>query len=303
MNFTIGILAAVLFLIIAVFCLIYIIMIRRQITEICRQIKFIDDHSSNKIVSTNLHCKKVLELAGCINEMIDEKRRIKIQAENNERTFKDTISGISHDIRTPLTSLDGYFQLMKDCSDSELNQKYSKIISGRIQALQDMTEQLFTFVKLENPSYVLECEQINLTQTMCDVIFSFYDDIVSSGFEPQIDIPDQIFTANANLAGFKRVLQNIIKNALVHGNRDLFIKMSPHSECIEISIGNKVYENEEIDISRVFDRFYKAEASRQKGSTGLGLFIAKQLTERMGGQIRAELNDTIFTVIINIKRF
>lgn len=286
----------------AIFCIIYIIMLRRQIKDICRQVNFIGEHNSNKRISTNLRNREILELADCVNSLIDEKNRVKIQAESNERAFKDTIAGISHDIRTPLTSLDGYFQLMKNSSDSTLNEKYSAIISGRIHALQDMTEQLFTFVKLENPSYILECEAVNLTQTVCDVMFSFYDDIVNSGLEPNVSIPDEIFTVNANLAGIKRVLQNIIKNALVHGEKDLFVSMQPHGEDVQIAIGNKIAEDEEIDVTRVFDRFYKADASRNKGSTGLGLFIAKQLTERMGGQINAELTDGIFTIIIKLKR-
>lgn len=286
----------------AIFCIIYIIMLRRQIKDICRQVNFIGEHNSNKRISTNLRNRQILELADCVNGLIDEKNRVKIQAESNERAFKDTIAGISHDIRTPLTSLDGYFQLMKNSSDSALNEKYSAIISGRIHALQDMTEQLFTFVKLENPSYILECEAVNLTQTVCDVMFSFYDDIVNSGLEPNVNIPDEIFTVNANLAGIKRVLQNIIKNALVHGEKDLFVSMQPHGEDVQIAIGNKIAEDEEIDVTRVFDRFYKADASRHKGSTGLGLFIAKQLTERMGGQINAELTDGIFTIMIKLKR-
>lgn len=277
-------------------------MLRRQIKDICRQVNFIGEHNSNKRISTNLRNRQILELADCVNGLIDEKNRVKIQAESNERAFKDTIAGISHDIRTPLTSLDGYFQLMKNSSDSALNEKYSAIISGRIHALQDMTEQLFTFVKLENPSYILECEAVNLTQTVCDVMFSFYDDIVNSGLEPNVNIPDEIFTVNANLAGIKRVLQNIIKNALVHGEKDLFVSMQPHGEDVQIAIGNKIAEDEEIDVTRVFDRFYKADASRHKGSTGLGLFIAKQLTERMGGQINAELTDGIFTIMIKLKR-
>ena len=293
---------AIISTLIAIFCIIYVIMIRRQIKDFCRQVRFIDEHNSNKLISTDLRGKEFIELAGHINELIDEKNRVKIQAENNERAFKDTIAGISHDIRTPLTSLDGYFQLMKNSSDSELNDKYSKIIGARIHSLQDMTEQLFTFVKLENPSYILECDSVNLTQTLCDVMFSIYDDIVNSGLEPNVTIPDEIYSVNANLAGLKRVLQNIIKNALVHGEKDLFVSIQPHGEDVQIAIGNKIAEGEEIDVTRVFDRFYKADASRNKGSTGLGLFIAKQLTERMGGQINAELTDGIFTIIIKLKR-
>lgn len=280
----------------------YVHSLRRQIFDICRQTKFIDAHDSNKIIATDLQDKAVLELAHCMNEIIEEKRRIQIQAQNNERNFKDTISGISHDIRTPLTSLYGYFQMLQSSADSAAREKYVKIINGRILELQDMTEQLFTFVKLENPSYVLECEEINLTQTLCDVMFSFYDDITRHELEPKVDIPSEIYTANANAAALKRVLQNIIKNALVHGRQELAVSMKPREAFIEISVGNQISDEEIPDISRVFEKFYKADSSRHSGSTGLGLFIAKSLTERMGGSISADFSDGMFTVTILLKR-
>ena len=275
--------------------------LRRQIVDICRQTQFINEHESNKMISTDLQDKAVLELANCMNGIIEEKRRILIQAQNNERNFKDTISGISHDIRTPLTSLYGYFQMMQSTADDAAKEKYTKIINGRILELQDMTEQLFTFVKLENPSYVLECEEINLTQTLCDVMFSFYDDITRHELEPKVDIPSEIYTVNANAAALKRVLQNIIKNALVHGEQELVVSMKPRKKVVEISVGNQISDEEMPDISRIFEKFYKADSSRHSGSTGLGLFIAKSLTERMGGRISADCSGGLFTVTVSLK--
>lgn len=283
----------------------YALNLRWQIFDMCKQSKFIDEHDSNKKISTATHDKAILTLANCMNGIIDEKRSVKIRARNNECAFKDTISGISHDIRTPLTSLYGYFQMLQASSDSMLNEKYIRIIGGRIQQLQDMTEQLFTFVKLENPSYTLECGEINLTQTLCDVMFSFYNDIGQCGLEPDVDIPSEIYMVNANSAALKRVLENIIKNALVHGESELAVSMTCKGdlgETIEISVGNRVPEGESIDVSRVFERFYKADSSRHSGSTGLGLFIAKSLTERMGGGISADLTDGIFTIKVSLKR-
>lgn len=273
--------------------------LRRQIFDICQQAKFIDEHESNKIISTEMQNKAVLALANCMNGIIEEKRRIKIQAQNNERNFKDTISGISHDIRTPLTSLYGYFQMLQSTADNAAKEKYTKIINGRILELQDMTEQLFTFVKLENPSYVLECEEINLTQTLCDVMFSFYDDITRHALEPKVDIPSEIYTVNANAAALKRVLQNIIKNALVHGEQELAVSMKPREKFIQIAVGNRISDEETPDVSRIFEKFYKADSSRHSGSTGLGLFIAKSLTERMGGRISADCRDGMFTVKVS----
>ena len=189
--------------------------LRRQIRDICAQSEFIEKYDSNKKIAAATQDRAILQLVGCMNGIIEEKRRVKIQAQNNERIFKDTISGISHDIRTPLTSLYGYFQMLQGAADSASQEKYTQIINRRILELQDMTEQLFTFVKLENPSYTLEWEPVNLTQTLCDVMFSFYGDFAQNAVEPSVNIPSEICFINANEAAVKRVLLNLVKNATI----------------------------------------------------------------------------------------
>ncbi len=287
----------------AALCVAYIIYLRRQIAGICRQMDFIEEHDSNKLVSVDLRDKAVLRLVSRVNALEQEKKRVTVQAKNNERNFKDTISGISHDIRTPLTSLYGYFQMLQDTDDGETKAKYTQIIGNRILELQDMTEQLFTFVKLENASYTLETEPINLTQALCDVMFSFYGDFEKNRIEPKVDIPDEICYITANEAAVRRVFQNLVKNALTHGQGNLSIGMTIRKEWVQISVSNPIAEGETIDVSRVFEKFYKADSSRHKrGSTGLGLFIARTLTERMGGKIDAEVNGDVFTIATEWKR-
>lgn len=277
--------------------------LRRRIRDICAQSEFIEEHDSNKLVSVDIRDKAVLRLVSRVNALLQEKKRVTVQAKNNERNFKDTISGISHDIRTPLTSLYGYFQMLQDTDDGETKAKYTQIIGNRILELQDMTEQLFTFVKLENASYTLETEPVNLTQVLCNVLFSFYGDFEQNGIEPKVDIPDEICYITANEAAVRRVLQNLVKNALTHGQGNLSIVMTNRKEWVEISVSNPIAEEDSIDVSRVFEKFYKADSSRHKsGSTGLGLFIARTLTERMGGQISASVCENVFTVTVSWKR-
>ena len=118
-----------------------------------------------------------------------------------------------------------------------------------------------------------------------------------------MDIPSEIYHINANEAAVRRVLQNLVKNALTHGHGELSVSMTLRDDGIDISVSNLVAEDEIIDVSRVFDKFYKADSSRHKsGSTGLGLFIARTLTERMGGKICAEVNGDVFTVTTAWKR-
>ena len=261
------------------------------------------DHSHAGGVCGGGRDKAVLRLVSRVNALLQEKKRVTVQAKNNERNFKDTISGISHDIRTPLTSLYGYFQMLQDTDDGETKAKYTQIIGNRILELQDMTEQLFTFVKLENATYTLETETVNLTQALCDVMFSFYGDFEKNRIEPKVDIPDEICYITANEAAVRRVFQNLVKNALTHGQGNLSIGMTIRKEWVQISVSNPIAEGETIDVSRVFEKFYKADSSRHKrGSTGLGLFIARTLTERMGGKIDAEVNGDVFTIATEWKR-
>lgn len=288
---------------VAVLCVAYVIYLRRQISGICRQMDFIEEHDSNKLVSVDIRDKAVLRLVSRVNALLREKKRVTVQAKNNERNFKDTISGISHDICTPLTSLYGYFQMLQDTDDGETKAKYTQIIGSRILELQDMTEQLFTFVKLENATYTLETETVNLTQALCDVMFSFYGDFEKNRIEPKVDIPDEICYITANEVAVRRVFQNLVKNALTHGQGNLSIGMTICKEWVQISVSNPIAEGETIDVSRVFEKFYKADSSRHKrGSTGLGLFIARTLTERMGGKIDAEVCENVFTVTVSWKR-
>ncbi len=288
---------------VAALCVAYVIYLRRQIAGICRQMDFIEGHDSNKLVSVELRDKAVLRLVGRVNALLREKKHVTVQAKNNERNFKDTISGISHDIRTPLTSLYGYFQMLEDTDDSQTKAKYTQIIGSRILELQDMTEQLFTFVKLENASYTLETENVNLTQALCDVMFSFYGDFEQNSIEPKVDIPDEICYITANEVAVRRILQNLVKNALTHGQVNLSSGMTIRKELVQISVSNPIAEGENIDVSRVFEKFYKADSSRHKsGSTGLGLFIARTLTERMGGKINAKVCENVFTVTVSWKR-
>ena len=217
-------------------------------------------------------------------------------AETANRAKSTFLSNMSHDIRTPLTSLDGYFQLMEACENVEEQRRYLNIIHERIHSLNEMLEELFMFTKLKNESYSLELTPCCINRILKETVFSYYDDWVRRGIQPDIQITEELLSIAGNKQGLHRVIQNVIKNGLDHGEKKISIVLERKQEHAVLRISNQVIHSEQIDIEHVFDRFYKADVARSKTSTGLGLSIAKELVKRMNGEISAKTEKNEFII-------
>ncbi len=288
----------IVFGIISISSLSILVLYRRQVRSICRQLEFIKDNSTNKIISAELDFIEVKELSKNLNKMIKMQREHEVEYKNKDNQLKETITNISHDIRTPLTSLKGYFELLSESTVEADRRRYVKIIETRLFSLQEMVEQLFTYVKLQNESYDLEIEECNLNRIVYDSVFSFYEDFKNRGMEPIVLIPEESSFVMANEAGLRRVVQNVIKNALDHGNEQIIIEMKRGSDKVELFVKNRYLGIDKIDTDKVFHRFYKADESRSSNSTGLGLSIAYELVKHMNGNITAFLEGNLFVIKI-----
>ena len=215
-----------------------------------------------------------------------------------EQMISDTYTNLSHDIRTPLTSLDGYFQLLEQCDDREEQKHYMAIIQERIHSLKEMLEELFLFTKLKNDSFHLELKPCCINQVLKQTIFSYYDEWTGKGIRPEIRITDQLLYIEGNEAALHRMFQNVLKNALDHGAKGIGLSLEEKEGKSLIRIWNEVRDPEKIDPEKVFERFYKADEARSKTSSGLGLSIAKEFADQMHGQIRARLEGRIFYIEI-----
>lgn len=294
------ILAAVL-LILLIVSVIMLVNYRRQIKLICRQLSFKKNNTSNLIVKANSHSKELIELAGLINENLKKQDEIVIKYKQKDSSLKETITNLSHDIRTPLTSLDGYFQLLKNCDDEQTKEKYISVINGRIISLKEMLEELFVCAKLQDDAYEIEVEPYNINKILLDTAFSFYEDFKKNGIEPVLNIPDNEMYVLCSDTALKRVFQNIIKNSVVHGEKSIKISLGKQNDKAVVEVSNKFNDINKIDETRVFDRFYKADTSRSHTSTGLGLSIARELILKMNGNIYAEKEDEVFKIVIKLK--
>ena len=217
-----------------------------------------------------------------------------------DAALRETITNLSHDIRTPLTSLDGYFQLLaSEKTDQAKKEYYLGIIRNRIESLNSMLDELFTYAKLQDINYSIELSELDITAVTADILMSFYDELTERCEEPVVILPEEPVLIKGNKEAYTRVVQNIIRNALIHG-RNIKVSLKREGTDVIFDCSDELLNPDTIiDTSRIFDRFYKANKARTnaKGS-GLGLAISKELVERMGGRISAECNDGIFTIRI-----
>lgn len=271
---------------------------RRQVKLTCRQLAFLNENKTNLRLTSQQPFPELNALIDGMNEVIDHSRQIEKNALDNESQLKSTITSLSHDIRTPLTSLDGYFQLLLTSTSQEERERYIKIIQTRIKSLNDMLEELFTYTKLKNETYHLKMERCLLSRILKDTVFSYYDEWTKRGIEPIFDITEKPAAVMGNPEALRRMIQNIIKNGLDHGEGQMKIALKTEGMNCILRFENQVEHPEEIETERIFERFYKADEARSKNSAGLGLSIAKEFAERMGGKIRADVTGFCFSIEI-----
>lgn len=294
MYIMIGVLSVLILILIGI-----LISYKRQVKDICRQLRFLQECDSNMLITTEMKKGHIGELAELLNTLLKERKKGRADYQKKEQMIADIYTNLSHDIRTPLTSLDGYFQLLEETQEENDRKRYIQIIQERIESLKEMLEELFTYTKLQNGTYELKLEPQNVGQILKETVFSYYDDWAEQEISHQFEITEEPVWIRGNKQALRRTIQNIIKNGLDHGNKEIRIQLSRNEKQMELVFQNKIEPGEQIDISRVFERFYKADKARSKSSTGLGLSIAKGFVEKMHGEIAAEIKEDWFCIKIS----
>ena len=228
---------------------------QRQVKDICRQLAFLMKHDSNMLIHREFGLGGIGMLSDRLNDLLELRRKEKRYYQEKETLIADTYTNLSHDIRTPLTSLDGYFQLMEACENVEEQRRYLNIIHERIHSLNEMLEELFMFTKLKNESYRLELTSCCINRILKETVFSYYDDWVRREIQPDIQITEEQLYIDGNKQGLSRIIQNVIKNGLDHGEKKIRIVLKREQNRAVLRISNQVIASEKIDIEHVFDRF------------------------------------------------
>lgn len=225
------------------------------------------------------HARK---LTGALNVQLKELRRLRQRYENGDRELKEAVTNVSHDLRTPLTAICGYLELLDRGDKTPDQARYLALIAGRAEAMRQLTEELLRYSVAAGPEEELTLEIVDLNAAVEEAVASFYGALVEGGVTPGVSLPEERVVRRLDRAALSRVLGNLLNNALRHGGGDLEVTLDSAGV---ITLSNTAPELDEVQVGRLFDRFYTVETGRS--STGLGLSIARSLTERMGGTIAA----------------
>ncbi len=269
-----------------------IIMLRKSMDEICTDFKQSIAEDTNVQVAITSRDKKARNLAKAINQELSGLRKLKQQYVSGDRELKEAVTNISHDLRTPLTAISGYLDLLEREEKSEKVQKYISQIQNRTEVLKSLTEELFRY-SVVTTTQELKMERLDLIRALEESLLSFYAVMQEKGIQPEIILPEGPIWFVLDAGAINRIFSNIISNVMKYSDGDLSVLMD---EKGSVTFSNMAKTLSTVEVGRLFDRFYTVEASRN--STGLGLSIAKVLTERMGGNISAHYqNDRLYVTL------
>lgn len=288
----------VLFVIVCILAIVTVVLsvklylIKKSVREIRNEMAYRLENSTNTLIGISSRDKDMCGLADSLNKNLRELRNKRHIYEQGDHELKEAITNISHDLRTPLTAITGYLDLMENIGNEEVSH-YTSIIRSRTEVMKQLTEELFRYsiiVSVQESNM----ENVCMNEVLEETLAGFYGEITKHGIVPDIDITDERIEKKLDKSALSRIFSNIISNAIKYSDGDFHVKM--HGSNITFS--NSAKKITSIEAEKLFDRFYTVETARN--STGLGLSIAKILTERMGGKISAGISGNLLTIEINL---
>lgn len=247
---------------------------------------------TNTLIDITSRDRAMRSLANAVNVQLRQLRRERQRFQQGDQELKDAVTNISHDLRTPLTAICGYLDLLEQEEKSPAVARYLGMIENRTEAMRQLTEELFRYsVLLSAPDD--SREDLALNRVLEESIASFYGALRGRGITPALAIPEAPVQRTLNRSALMRIFGNILSNAIKYSDGDLAVTMDA---CGTIVFSNAAAALSPVQAGRLFDRFYTVETARD--STGLGLSIAKLLTERMGGRILADYAEGRLSVTV-----
>ncbi|MCI8407749.1 MAG: HAMP domain-containing histidine kinase [Lachnospiraceae bacterium] len=248
---------------------------------------------TNTLIDISTRDKYMCSLAASINIQLHKLCMERHHFQQGDKELKDAITNISHDLRTPLTAICGYLDLLEQEEKSEAAKRYIEIIQNRTEMLKHLTSELFQYSVILTTKDDIICNPIIINNVLEDSIAAFYASIHEHNITPNIYITERKIIKNLDYSALSRVFANLLNNAMKYSDGDLDISLLETGEIIFTNTASKLNE---IQVGKLFDRFYTVETARK--STGLGLAIARTLVEQMNGTISAKYENNRLHIYI-----
>lgn len=276
----------VVLIIILIFFVAKIFFMKQSIKEINLTLKNILKLDTNTLLTVNTSDTDIKNLANTLNTELKNLRKQRLQYENGNQELKRTITNISHDIRTPLTAISGYLDLIKENENVNNQEKYIKIIERKTKDLTSLTEQLFAFSKTIDIAPNIKKEKICINELLEESIANFYTVLKTKNIIPKIEITEEKIYKTIDRSTITRVFENILSNVAKYSTGEFEVLLNKDGK---IRFSNKASSLDATTANKIFDRYYTVENAKK--STGLGLSIAKQLVELNGGTITGKFEN------------
>lgn len=272
-----------------------LLSLRHSIVEVADGLDEKMSTDTNTLISISSGDKTIRALTAQINTQLNALRQERLRLQNGDTELKTAITNISHDLRTPLTAICGYLDLLEEenKNSSGATGRYLDVIRERTDTMRSLTEELFQYSIITSTADELTVKPVSLNDILEQSIAGFYGVLSERSITPVIRMPEQPVMRMLDAFALERVFDNILSNVAKYSDGDLSITLTSDGS---ITFSNTAKQLDRVQAERLFDRFYTVEAARD--STGLGLSIAKLLTEKMGGQITAEYNSGVLNICV-----
>jgi len=267
--------------------------LQKSMEEMADELEEITREDTNLLLTVSHRDKALLRLADRLNAQLKLLGQARRRYQQGDLELKDAVTNVSHDLRTPLTAISGYLELLGKESHTPKALRYLNIIGTRVQDMKSLTEELFRYsmaVSIPEP----ENRLISLNRQLEESLLGFYGVMQQRNITPSISIADTPVMRKLDASALSRIFNNIISNAIKYSDGDFAITLTLDGTII---FSNSAHNLNPILTAQLFDRFYTVETARD--STGLGLSIAKYLTERLGGSITAEYREGRLWITVN----
>ena len=275
--------------------LIRVVTINIELKNITRELKEITEKDTNLLLSTSSGDKSIKILVDSLNKEL--KKLLSLKREYSKGIFdvKKSAENIAHDIRTPLTAIKGYVDLLEEEELSEEGRKYLEIIRGRTQYLKSLTDELFLSLSMKSRG-VLNLSNIDAKSILEEALVSYYNEFKKKGMSPSLMTPNEKVIIKADSKALYRAYSNIISNALKYGEGEFKVEMDEKGNTI---FSNLAPNMDSVEANKLLDRYYTI--SDAKASSGIGLSISKEILQEMGGELKVKLENNRLYISITYK--
>ncbi|KEI07184.1 HAMP domain-containing histidine kinase [Clostridium botulinum] len=289
-------------MIIIIILFIHLMLTKKEIRNIEKQLKNINENNENNKLTISLINKDIEKLGKSINDTLDLKRQSESNNIRLQGQLKKTIANMSHDLRTPLTSIIGYIQFCKlDDIDEKEKNEFLDIAEKRANSLKELLNDFYELSLIESLDYEIKLEKINISRILQEILLGRYSDFLERDLDPKIQIQNDNIHIIGDKKSIERVIENLLSNSIKYAKENLKVYLGIEKETVILKISNTVDHLDSLDVEKIYDRFYMADKNRSGKGTGLGLSIVRSLIEKMNGSIEANKHEGVLNICCRFK--